>query len=249
MNGEIPKDKSIYQYNELSAEYASLADIDPSKRYVQYPEALRLLGDFKGKKVLDIGCGNGTFTRMLARRGASVVGYDPSEQQVRQAQQMEQQEHLGILYFISDRPAIKPELKFDKATSVMVLPYAADKKHLGELFSFANEHLADGGEFSSVIFNPNYKRLGQITYNRRFTKTEDGKIQVEFLDEKGSVKLTAKFSDFSSDDYEVAAKQTGFQNFEWKNLSVMPEGIEAQGKEFWSGYEEDCPYIGLVAGK
>ena len=249
MKREVIKNEQPQQYNEFATEYASLAEIDPSKRFVQYPEALRMLGDVKGKKVLDIGCGAGTFARILARRGAEVVGYDPSEKQVKEAQKVEDQEKLGIRYFVSDRPTISPEYKFDEAVSVLVLLYATDKDNLRDIFEYAKESVTDNGSFVSITFNPNYKRLGEAVYNRRFSRTEDGKMQVEFLNEDGSVKMSAKFSDFSVSDYEDAAKQVGLTNIEWVNLHVTPGGKKFKGEDFWRGYEDDCPYVGLKVSK
>ncbi len=39
--------------------------------------ALRLLGDVSGQKILDVGCGEGRFVRMLRERGAEAEGLDP----------------------------------------------------------------------------------------------------------------------------------------------------------------------------
>ncbi len=245
----LKKQEQIRQYDELGAEYAALAELDPSKRFVQYPEALRMLGDVKGKRILDIGCGAGTFARMLARRGAKVVGYDPAAGQIHEAQKVEDQEKLGIRYFVSDKPEISPEYKFDEAVSVLVLLYATDKDNLKDIFERTKESIAGDGSFVSITFNPNFKRLGEVAYNRRFSKTEDGRIQVDFLDDDGGIKISAKFSDFSMSDYENAARKSGFTNIEWVNLHITPEGKKIEGKDFWQGYEEDCPYIGLKVSK
>lgn len=40
---------------------------------------LDLLGDIRGLDVLDVGCGEGRFCRMMAERGAQTVGVDPTE--------------------------------------------------------------------------------------------------------------------------------------------------------------------------
>jgi 2-polyprenyl-3-methyl-5-hydroxy-6-metoxy-1,4-benzoquinol methylase len=42
------------------------------------PLMLRLCGDVAGKRVIDVGCGEGRFSRMLAERGAASVGIDPT---------------------------------------------------------------------------------------------------------------------------------------------------------------------------
>lgn len=39
---------------------------------------LRLVGDVTGRRVLDLGCGEGRFCRMLSERGAETVGIDPT---------------------------------------------------------------------------------------------------------------------------------------------------------------------------
>jgi len=245
MNNEAPKDDLIQQYDNISEGYASLIKTDPAKIFVQYPAALKLLGNVKDKKILDIGCGDGTFTRMLARRGAKVIGYDPSAKQIDEAQKTEDHEQLGIKYFVGDEPEILPGNECDEAVSVLVLPYATDKENLKDIFTHAYKALTPDGSFSSITFNPDFKRLNEIAYNRRFTKTHDGKIQVDFLDEEGKVKISAKFSDFSVLDYENAAKAAGFTKIEWIKVTITQEGQELKGDKFWQGFEEDCPYIGI----
>ncbi|MBN1170685.1 MAG: DUF1698 domain-containing protein [Micromonosporaceae bacterium] len=53
------------------------ADGDLAKRHLVNPVLLRMLGEVSGRRILDAGCGNGYLSRMLARRGASVVGVEP----------------------------------------------------------------------------------------------------------------------------------------------------------------------------
>ena len=42
------------------------------------PLMLHLCGDVAGKRVIDVGCGEGRFSRMLAARGAACEGIDPT---------------------------------------------------------------------------------------------------------------------------------------------------------------------------
>jgi SAM-dependent methyltransferase len=59
-----------------------LAAMDPygdfAKEHVLNGVMLRMLGDVSGKRVLDAGCGHGYFSRLLAGRGAQVVGVEPA---------------------------------------------------------------------------------------------------------------------------------------------------------------------------
>lgn len=51
---------------------------DPNRVYVLDPTMLQVLGDVSGLSVLDVGCGEGRFCRMLASRGAIMTGLDPT---------------------------------------------------------------------------------------------------------------------------------------------------------------------------
>jgi SAM-dependent methyltransferase len=51
------------------------------------PAMLRVCGEVRGRRVLDVGCGEGRFCRMLAERGAETVGLDPTEGLLRVARE------------------------------------------------------------------------------------------------------------------------------------------------------------------
>jgi ubiquinone/menaquinone biosynthesis C-methylase UbiE len=46
---------------------------------------LDLIGDVKNQRVLDVGCGTGRYCELLAKRGAKVVGIDPSSKMLEYA--------------------------------------------------------------------------------------------------------------------------------------------------------------------
>ena len=62
------------------------------------PAFLEFIGDLNGKKVLDAGCGEGTNTRIFARRGARITGVDLSDKMLEFARAEELREPLGIRY-------------------------------------------------------------------------------------------------------------------------------------------------------
>jgi toxoflavin synthase len=49
------------------------------------PATLALLGDIRGKRVLDLACGTGVLARRLVRSGARVTGADGSEEFIERA--------------------------------------------------------------------------------------------------------------------------------------------------------------------
>jgi len=53
--------------------------VDPNRDYLLDQPMLEQAGDVEGWDVLDIGCGEGRFCRMMAARGARVIGIDPTK--------------------------------------------------------------------------------------------------------------------------------------------------------------------------
>jgi ubiquinone/menaquinone biosynthesis C-methylase UbiE len=49
---------------------------------LEMPTTLKLLGSVRGKKILDLGCGPGIYTRILVDKGADVKGIDFSEKEI-----------------------------------------------------------------------------------------------------------------------------------------------------------------------
>jgi ubiquinone/menaquinone biosynthesis C-methylase UbiE len=57
------------------------------------PVVLRLCGEVAGQDVLDVGCGEGRFCRMLAARGAKTYGIDPTQQLIELARRRDAAGH------------------------------------------------------------------------------------------------------------------------------------------------------------
>jgi SAM-dependent methyltransferase len=66
----------------------------------QIPESkLNLLpNNLKGMKCIEIGCGTGYVSSWMTRRGAEVVGIDPTPNQLKTARQLEKEHQLGVKF-------------------------------------------------------------------------------------------------------------------------------------------------------
>jgi len=71
---------------------------DVAREWLNNPAFLELIGDVRGRRVLDAGCGEGYNTRILARRGGRLTGVDLSERMIALARAEERREPLGIDY-------------------------------------------------------------------------------------------------------------------------------------------------------
>ena len=78
------------------------------------PEALRRLVDFRGKDVIDIGCGDGRTTRQIALTAASVLGVDPDADAIARARDAARDEANGITFMAADAVTLDlPPAGFD----------------------------------------------------------------------------------------------------------------------------------------
>ena len=83
--------------------------------------------DWRGMSVLDLGCGGGFMAEALARRGAQVIGVDPSAPAIEAAREHAKAEGLAIDYQVGTGEAI-PVLdeSFDCVVVVDVFEHVAD---------------------------------------------------------------------------------------------------------------------------
>jgi 2-polyprenyl-3-methyl-5-hydroxy-6-metoxy-1,4-benzoquinol methylase len=76
--------------------------LDYARDRVHGPALIRAIGPARGLRVLDVGCGQGRFTRVLARTGARVSAVDWSTKMIRAARAHERRDPLGIDYHQQD---------------------------------------------------------------------------------------------------------------------------------------------------
>lgn len=72
-------------YEKLADRYAQQVDAKPHNAYLERPATLSLLPDVHGKRVLDAGCGPGSYSEWLAKHGARVIALDASPKMVEHA--------------------------------------------------------------------------------------------------------------------------------------------------------------------
>jgi SAM-dependent methyltransferase len=98
------------------------AGYDTYRDYLNTPAFFDLLPDVNRLSGLDIGCGEGHNTRLLAKRGARVTSIDISRVFIRHAQESEDQEPLGINYHLASAVELPfPDSSFDFVTAFMSL--------------------------------------------------------------------------------------------------------------------------------
>ena len=130
------------------------------------PVTLKLIGDVKDKRVLDLACGEGYNTRIMATKGAEVTGTDFSEKMIELARREEAKVKHGIRYYVLDASNLKEfsSSHFDLITCFMSLQ---DIKNYRKAISEVSRVLKSRGRFIFSIPHPcfetinvNGKRIG-----------------------------------------------------------------------------------------
>lgn len=146
------------QFNQLAELYDRSVDEMPFRRAIEIPSVLDAVGDLAGKRALDLGCGSGLYTRILAARGAeSVTGLDESEGMISYARAREEAAPLGVEYIVQDAAGELDSALHDNyhlVLAVYVLQYAPTFEALCQLCSTVRAALRDGGRFVTAALNP-----------------------------------------------------------------------------------------------
>jgi len=132
---------------------------DLYREYLNNPSFLKLIGDLKEKKVLDAGCGEGSNTRILAKRGALMTGVDISRKMIAHARAAEKKEPLGIAYHVASFANLS---MFEDATFNTVVSFMAmmDTPDYARAVKEIYRILKPGGDFFFNISHPCFMTMG-----------------------------------------------------------------------------------------
>ena len=102
-HSQIPEQEVAQYWDENAKVWADHVrkGWDAYREHFNNPAFFEFIGDLSGKTVLDVGCGEGYNTRLLARSGARMTGVDISQRMIELARQEEQREPLGIRYEVA----------------------------------------------------------------------------------------------------------------------------------------------------
>lgn len=113
--------------------------------------------DSERNLVVDLGCGTGTMTELMYRKGYDMIGVDMSEAMLSLAMRKKEESGSEILYLQQDM--LELELYSTVGTVFSVcdsLNYILEEEELSEVFSLVNNYLFPGGLFI-FDFNTVYK--------------------------------------------------------------------------------------------
>ena len=199
-----------WDYNARGWDHAQRTGLDHYRTGLHGPALVEFAGDVTGKKLLDLGCGEGYFSRQMAEQGASVIGIDLSPNQLKFARERESEQPLGIEYREVNATEIAEEFgeeSFDVVTACMSL---MDMPEPDRVINAAAKVLRPGGRFVFSITHPCFQ-----TPYREWHRDDDGNkiaLKVGNYFESGPIEL--KFVAVS-DVYDMKTTQYHATLTEW----------------------------------
>jgi ubiquinone biosynthesis O-methyltransferase len=104
---------------------------------------LQFVGDVRGRKVLDIGCGDGELSLVLAKRGAAVTGIDVSGAMIDAARARAKRHDTAVAFEIAQAEKLPFQAdQFDMVTAITILCFVKDA---GPVFREISRVLRPGG--------------------------------------------------------------------------------------------------------
>jgi SAM-dependent methyltransferase len=149
------------------------------------PSFVAFVPDLRGLAVIDLGCGEGTNTRLLARNGTRVTAVDLSPSMIALAREQERREPLGIEYRVGSFTDLSEFCDgcFDAAVSTMALMDSAD---FAAAARATYRVLKPEGFFVFSVLHPCF-----VTPRLRWIRDEGGREQAlavgDYFESKSSV--------------------------------------------------------------
>ncbi|MEV5610923.1 class I SAM-dependent methyltransferase [Streptomyces sp. NPDC052225] len=233
-------------YDEIGEAFEGFKTL-PLARYGEVPGFLAMVGDVRGRSVLDLACGTGFYSRELKRRGAGdVLGVDISGEMIAAARGIEEQDPLGIRYETGDIAELRTfERRFDLAIAVQAFNYAEEVATIERMCRRIHRSLVPGAEFFVFGQNPDYRFDGPSLDKYGFLCEAAGGAA-----ETGPrVRITALLDPPISfvatpprrEVYENSLRAAGFTDLTWVPLEISDAGIREYGEEFWADLAGNPP--------
>jgi 2-polyprenyl-6-hydroxyphenyl methylase/3-demethylubiquinone-9 3-methyltransferase len=173
-------------------------------RYL-WPTVIRILADLSGRRVFDLGCGNGALAAHLTTLGYEVTGVDPSESGIAQARRAhpDLRVHLGSAY---DDLASRYD-KFEIVISLEVIEHVYSPRHYARTLA---DLLVPGG--TAIISTPYH------SYAKNLALAVTGKMERHFtaLWDHGHIKF------WSRQTLGILLRETGFTSVRFVRVGRIP---------------------------
>ncbi len=243
-------------YDDIAQDYRTAArDLQMPLHRPELYTFGQTIGDVRGLAVLDLGCGEGFYTRRLRQLGAArVVGTDISAGMIALAQQEEDRSPLGIEYRVADVRNPGPIDAFDLVVSFFMLNHAESRDDLVAMCHAIAANLKPGGRFFGFNNNldlqpadyPKIAPYGRILSAPELL-VEGAPISITIQSNGEDCTFVDRY--LSRATYEWAFTAAGLHALAWGKPEVSPADLARDGKAYWQNFIDHPTFVVLQARK
>ena len=177
---------------------------------LEMPATLSLLGDIKGKKILDFGCGTGIYAKILTKKGAKIKGFDISPKMIKIARE----ENPNLELKVGSGYKIPFKEKFDIVIAALVIDYF---DNWNKVFREVSRVLKKGGIFVFSGGNPVSECVERVIV---------GKKRYRVLGIRSYFEEKVHYSDWGYPDGRVVRVPGYHKTYETIIKTILKSGFE-----------------------
>ncbi len=233
------KPKTATSWGSEADWYADhLAEDDTYHAKVVLPNVLRIIDPKKGMKVFEIGCGEGYFSRELAKKGATVTASDISPELIA----IGKKKGGGVTYRVSNAEDLSwaTPSEYDVALAVLTIQ---NMERIDMVMKGVARALKNEGRFVFVLNHPvvrvpkasqwDFDEEKKVQYRRLDGYLSGKKVQIDMHPGKGGKKSVTYSFHRSLQEYMKILRTAGFcitRLEEWISHRVSDSGPRAKAE-------------------
>ncbi|MDB5254943.1 MAG: hypothetical protein JWL92_319 [Candidatus Nomurabacteria bacterium] len=209
-----------------------LSGEDTYQEAVIAPNIVRLIDPSKGKRILDVACGQGYFARLCAAKGAEVVGIDQSAVLIEKAKSQAGEKELYIAGNAETLDAYKLET-FDVVFTVLAFE---NIKNIAAVMEGMRQVTRPDGKVVLVLLHPSFRIPQHTDWGFDSKKTVQYRKVEKYLSE---ISIPIELSPFKGEAKTVTT--TFHRSMQWYMKSFRNAGFAITNLEEWNSHKKSQP--------
>lgn len=184
-----------------------------------------------GTRLLDLACGAGAGSVVLAQAGYAVTGIDRSEIMVRHAQEVAAKHRLDLTFKAGDMRSFETDHRFDVVTSLFdAINYITEEADLAQVFHSTAAALNPAGLFIFDLNTPSGLATRWGTRDRVFTNRADVfEVNQSNFDDRSAVNTTVTTIFVGEPDGELFRRYTEIHKERAYSIAVLERLLHEAG--------------------
>jgi ubiquinone/menaquinone biosynthesis C-methylase UbiE len=199
------------------------------------PNLVRLIDPKKGKRILDVACGQGYFARMCAEKGAEVVGVDQSAVLIEKAKAQAGDKEM---YFVGNAETLEA-YKLETFDTVFTVLALENIKNISAVMEGIQQVMKADGKVVLVILHPAFRIPQHTDWGFDTKKTVQYRKVEKYLSE---ISIPIELNPFNKD--KTAGKQapvttfTFHRSLQWYMKAFRNAGFAITNLEEWNSHKK-----------